>query len=266
MNEFYRENGYLVKEIPALASTVSWIRMEIVELFGNQIFRNIPDNKISPHFESNLIELFKVNPTAYINTAKAAQNLINVYRLMINEHILNTIVADCEVASPVVCTKPVILLNNKNTAKDEVNYKTPPHQDYGASPGSLNSVVVWIPMCNIDSKIGPLEVIPGSHKLGAKWNYYSGDNDFAKVDPNIDGFVPLEMRLGEMVVFSQMLIHRSGTNVEENKMRWSLSFRYNDANCANWQARDYHDNYIYKPKGVSQYRPSPGDMEKVFNG
>lgn len=264
MNEFYKENGYLVKEIPGLASTVSWIRMEIVELFGKQIFNNVPDNRITPHFESNLIELFKINPTAYINTAKAAQNLINVYRLMVNEQILDIVGGDCDIEFPTVCTKPVLLLNNKNTAKDEVNYKTPPHQDQGSIGGSLNSVVVWVPMCNVDSRLGPLEVIPGSHKLGAKWNYYYDDKGFARVDET-EGFIPLEMKLGEVVVFSQMLIHRSGTNIEENKMRWSLSFRYNDANCTNWQARDYHDNYIYKPKDISQYRPSPQDMEKVFS-
>ena len=70
------------------------------------------------------------------------------------------------IRQPAICVKPIIYFNSRHISKIEGHYKTPAHQDWRSMQGSLNSAVVWIPLIDIDSNLGALEVIPGSHMKG----------------------------------------------------------------------------------------------------
>ena len=64
---------------------------------------------------------------------------------------------------PNVSTRPVLFFNSRHLAEKEVYWKVSPHQDWRSMQGSLDSVVVWLPLCDIDVALGALEVVPQSH-------------------------------------------------------------------------------------------------------
>jgi hypothetical protein len=104
-----------------------------------------------------------------------------------------------------------------------------PHQDISYIPGSLNGITVWVPLQDSPPELGPLEVVPGTHRLGLlKTN---GEKDVKRselVPPYPDtAFIPVPVAQGQCIVFSKFLVHRSGRNRSAG-VRFSLQFRYND--------------------------------------
>lgn len=112
--------------------------------------------------------------------------------------------------------------------------------------GSLDSIVVWVPLADVDVKLGALEVVPGSHKLGLMTSEVV--NSFGKVDRfNDNDFVSVEATQGDVLFFSSFLVHRSGVNVTDS-IRWSCHFRYNNLAEQTFIERGYPHAYIYKPQ------------------
>jgi len=92
--------------------------------------------------------------------------------------------------------------------------------------GSLDSIVVWVPLADVDFSLGALEVVPGSHKLGLLTTELI--NSFGKVDRfSDDDFISVEAAQGDALFFSSFLVHRSGVNTTDS-IRWSCHFRYNN--------------------------------------
>ena len=109
--------------------------------------------------------------------------------------------------------------------------------------GSLNSVVVWIPLHDIDRSLGALEVVPGSHRLGLLPQTSSSVLERSTVSATVD-FQPVEVEQGDLLVFSAFLVHRSGTNSTDS-IRWSCHFRYNDLAERTFIDRGYPHAYVY---------------------
>ena len=65
-------------------------------------------------------------------------------------------------------------------AKEEFYYKTPPHQDWPSMLSSMDSLVVWVPLVDVNEKNGSILIYPGSHKYGDLSNSVEGG--FAKID------------------------------------------------------------------------------------
>ena len=102
------------------------------------------------------------------------------------------------------------------------------HQDYWYSFQSKTSLTFWMPLININSKMGYLSVMPKSHKIGLIDFYDDGKYVF-KPKNNFDDndFSDIQIELGECLVFSQFLIHKSGNNIS-NKPRMTLQLRFHD--------------------------------------
>jgi ectoine hydroxylase-related dioxygenase (phytanoyl-CoA dioxygenase family) len=118
----------------------------------------------------------------------------------------------------------------------DMEFDFPPHQDYPFNQGSLNCVTLWIPFEDIDHKIGPVNIIPGSHLSG---NIPTKDGTIKEFDEK--KAIEAKAKLGEVVVFSQFMHHRSGKNISKN-IRFSLQFRYNDLAHHEYAQRKFYIN------------------------
>lgn len=130
--------------------------------------------------------------------------------------------------------------------------------------GSLDSVVVWVPLADVDVKLGALEVVPGSHKLGLLTTEVV--NSFGKVDRFDDGdFISVEARQGDVLFFSSFLVHRSGVNTTDS-IRWSCHFRYNNLSEETFIERGYPHPYLYKPQEelITADFPDTERLAKLF--
>ena len=116
---------------------------------------------------------------------------------------------------------------------------------------------------NLDSiakyfvKNGSLKVIPESHKKGFIKDSINWKN--LKVPPNkvyseksksLGVFKNVDAKLGEVLLFSTFLVHKSGLNLTNN-IRYSINIRFNDLYSQDYAERNYYLNEISGLKKLS---------------
>lgn len=112
------------------------------------------------------------------------------------------------------------------------------HQDITYLLGSLNSITYWMPLTPVNRSNGTIEVLPGTHRGGVLPFEYTGRDALVKskvmspkdirlsVEPTESG-VFIEAEPGDVVIFSQLLLHRSTPN-RSSSSRWSVQIRHTD--------------------------------------
>ena len=156
------------------------------------------------------------------NCGKLIQTgLIPLYQLAFNPELIDYIEA-LGIDFPNMCTRPVLYFNHPQLAKEEVYYKSPLHQDWPSMESSLNSLVVWVPLVDVNKENGSILIWPETHKLGPQ--PYNTVGGFASV--KIEGEpIQFEMEVGDIVIFSTLLIHSSG-DITNDTIRWSCHYRF----------------------------------------
>lgn len=224
------ERGYCLVEKLFSGAEIDSIRLEMHEIFS--VFSS--GKKVDDKF---LMELFKNDFDAFIGCANLCQKLPSVFRLAGSEKI-RQVLRDFGLGLPTLNTKPLVSFSSKHTAKSEAYWKVAGHQDYPSNLGSLNGVTLWMPLQDMDANLGPLEIVPDSDKLGILPHIGIPP---VLVEDNFN-YVSVPMRLGDALFFDTKTIHRSGVNITEDKIRWSMHFRYNDAFEPNFIERKYPKN------------------------
>ena len=259
--EGYREKGYTIVRGLFRPDVVLNIQQDCRRIFEYQMDGESSDN--IDEFEQNLFNLFAENRDLVINCGKQCQHLVSLHRLSLDERILS-IVRDHGITFPNISTRPVLFFNSRYLAKKEVIWKVFAHQDWASMQGSLNSIVVWLPLMDVNINLGALEVVPGSHLDGLVSE--GKEAGFGKVNCYDDSdFEPVEVNAGDALFFSSFLVHRSGTNVTD-RIRWSCHFRYNDLDEVSYIRRGFPNPYIYKPidELVTPGFPTVGEVRAVF--
>jgi phytanoyl-CoA hydroxylase len=215
-------------------------------------------------FEASLYKYFERDQRGFMNCGKQIQHLISLHRLSLKPGIEDTLRA-LGMEFPNISTRPVLYFNSPRLAEKEVYWRVFPHQDWRSMQGSLDSIIVWVPLIDIDRRLGALEVIDRSHRLGL----VAGDliDSFGKVEEvSDDDFTEVEVEKGDALFFSAFLVHRSGTN-STGSIRWSCHFRYNNLNEATFIERGYPHPYIYRPQEelITPDFPSKDLLAKVFS-
>ena len=194
-------------------------------------------------FKENMIRLFNEHESIFINCGKIIQTgLLELYKLPLEDKLINTI-KGLGLEFPNLCTRPVLYFNHPKLAKDIVYYKTPPHQDWSSMESSMDSVVVWVPLVDVNKENGSIILYPGTHKLGPL--SFKSNGGFAEVEIVGEGIQP-ELEIGDIAIFSTLLIHASG-DILNNTIRWSCHYRYTNMLDNNFIERGFPNPYIYKP-------------------
>lgn len=265
--EEYKERGYLLLEGLFKKEEVDVVRDEAREVFALQMARlGIlgSEDVGEEEFERGMFELFEKDVATFANCGKQAQHLISLHRLALDERIVNKL-NELGLEFPNVSTRPVMYFNHRNLAKKEVYWKLSAHQDWRSMQGSLDSVVVWIPLVDVDEDLGALEIIPGSHK----WGLLEAEmaEGYGQLEEEIENaeMIPVEVEKGDALFFSSFLAHQSGTNVTEH-IRWSCHFRYNNLREETFVERGYPHPYVYHPQKelITENFPSRELVEQAF--
>ena len=120
-------------------------------------------------------------------------------------------------------------------------------------PGSYNGITIWIPLQETPTLLGPLEVIPGSHREGLLPKNDATDVKRSELTPmrDDDEFVTIPLGAGQARVFSNFLIHRSGPN-RSNMVRFSIQVRFNDLASPEYARRKFTLDHLV-PEQQPQY-------------
>ena len=215
---------------------------------------------------SNLIIALKQHDqNAYLQAAKTANHLASLSQLCVSPQVM-ALVRDLGLLTPTIATRTVLHFMANSLAIEGGYLKTPPHQDFRSVQGSLNSIVLWTPLADVGPDDYPVIVADGSHRLGL---LPSTEHVFGhQIEPSsIEGlnFRPVELRRGDILVFSTLLVHATSETGGE-RVRIAASFRFNDAAEATYIDRGLPIPYIYKADMALRTPnfPTPEHVAKVF--
>lgn len=246
----FKETGYQIVRGLFEVEEIDKIREDAKQIFVNQMkYLNYPVETIQTEIDFNklLFRLFEEHPDRLIACGKHIQHLISLHKLSLDDRLIDNL-KKLGIEFPNVCTRPVMFFNARKLAKKQVYWKTDAHQDWRSMQGSLNSIVVWVALADIDISLGALEVMPSSHKLGLQATQMV--DSFGVIPDEVlaqQQIISVEVKKGDALFFSSFLIHQSGDNSTENGIRWSCHFRYNDLSEQAFIERGYPHPYVYYP-------------------
>ena len=270
--DFFKKNGYFLLEDFLPKDAVNTVLREAKTIFLRQFIekgytaKSNLDELTEPEFNSFMYRLFEEDVECIVNCGKQAQHLISLHALSLDAKIVE-LLHQTGMNAPVISTRPVLFFNHPKLAKQKVYHTVEAHQDWRSMQGSLNSVVIWIPLINIDKSLGALEILPGSHLDGLRTDHIDhGFGMVALTEKETGELLSVEVKAGDALLFSSFLIHQSGDNVTESP-RWSCHFRYNDLEDPTFIQRKYAHAYLYKPMEelTTKDFPNPNDLLKIYS-
>jgi phytanoyl-CoA hydroxylase len=271
LKQTYLQEGYLhipnFFDFDLINSLLFDSKSIFLNIFLSKKYTGIRDVKELNENEFNklLYKLFSDDVSLVSNCGKQIQHLISLHKLSLNDKIIE-LLKEMGIQKPNISTRPVLFFNHPKLAKEKFYYKVDAHQDWRSMQGSLNSIVIWVPLTDINKDLGALEIIPRSHMRGLITDHFQ--SGFGMVNPNsynFNEFKTIEVKLGDILIFSSFLIHQSGENITD-RPRWSCHFRYNDLYDHTFIERGYPHSYIYKPieELITPNFPDKNDIINTF--
>jgi len=250
----FQENGFYLeekcfseKELYDILSSVHKLFIQQMDLVG--FLYELDQKKLLK--ASSLFEFYNTHQDKYLASLRAVQRLLSVYKIAVNEKVV-TILKKLGLKNPNFNVRPILTMKSQNTAQSFANWKIPPHQDYRSMQGSLNSIVLWIPLIDVSVENGAVEVIVGSHKQGL---YPTVEDEWYRhiEEKDLNGnFVSVPMKAGSALFFSSFLIHQSGENTSD-EFRYSLEVRFDD----------FSEDYYIRESYISPYNTPIADQNLV---
>jgi hypothetical protein len=165
----YISDGYYIAKASIAKERVN-TQLADMGLFLQQFLKRaglpfVDDGDLIESLHKNLQLLHGQNQYDYIKVLKIFGSLQALYRIFFAPDILK-ICKELGVQLPFMHTQPIFHLLSNYLKIDDGYFGFCAHQDWSGLQTSLNSLVVWAPFHSIDSSRFPLEVVPGSHKLG----------------------------------------------------------------------------------------------------
>jgi len=175
-------------------------------------------------------------------------------------------------------------------------HTTPLHQDFVHYQGSTTTLTAWSPVGDCPIELGPLAVLPGSHKVKKVLPHHFALGaggliiDLAEQTPKhpelARTWLSTNFQVGDTLFFPALTVHKALPNVTENRMRVSLDNRYqavgdriadhmlmphlNDISPLSWEEvyADWKGNedlkYYWKRVPFKQIKRYAGYAEKGF--
>lgn len=241
-----KDNGIIVLKQFFSKEKINNLRESSKDIFKIQ-FENFgyEDYKTTDGFKSSMIRLFNEQFDVFQNCGKLIQSgLIELYKIVYDDDLLNKL-KELGLEHPLVCTRPALYFNHPKLAKEKQYYKTPKHQDYPSMLSSSDSVVVWVPLIDVNEDNGAVIFYSDSHKLGPL--EYDFNGGFAEVKIDNEKYTPIQpsLEIGDIVIFSTLLVHESGDIINDD-IRWSCHFRYTNMKDIDFIGKGFPSPYIYK--------------------
>lgn len=212
------------------------LRKKLVTLYDTVACIDGFDEKITD--DDGIIRLYQSqHRDAWVSLFNQIERIPEVYAFANEPEILD-IVRELGVRQPAI---GVYTPNIRCDMPKDDKWLFKPHQDISFNGGSLNSVNLWIPLQDITENYGPLNIDPGTHQNAI----YPFDDDTGMiVDYEPTAPVVITLKCGEILAFSQFIVHWSGSN-QSDKVRFTMILRYSDLESPEYAARRF---YLPKPQ------------------
>ncbi|MBA6414292.1 phytanoyl-CoA dioxygenase family protein [Parahaliea sp. F7430] len=112
---------------------------------------------------------------------------------------------------------------------DNVEWSTPPHQDYPNNQGTRDLLASWLPLGDCPIELGPLAILKGSQQLGLlplTFSLGAGHRQCVLDERHEElEWHSADFAAGDLLIFHSLTVHRALPNLS-NRMRLSVDFRY----------------------------------------
>ncbi len=212
----------------------------------DRVFRIYTRSELS--FDEMLKDLFSKDLEGFIGCSNCCQYLPSLYSICVSERMMQ-LLNDLGIKVPSLNTRPLLSFSSRFTSINQSYWKLSEHQDWVSMQGSLNSLTCWVPLIDVDQSLGPLEILPKSHRLGLIEHLdVGGVPPFIEKQNKPDGdYVSFVMDAGDALFFNPFTVHRSGNN-KSDKIRVSAHFRYDDCCEESFIERKYPRHRIERRK------------------
>lgn len=263
----YRRQGFALCRGFFPAEQVAQVHAEAKEVFAAQMRQRglVPPGDVSEEeFNSSIFRLFELDQQVFRNCGRQAHQLPSLHRIALDERVIAA-VKELGVSFPSVAMRPHIFFNHPRLALEEYDWRLPLHQDWRTTQGSLDSVVIWLPLVDIDRRLGALEIVPGSHRWGLFPGGRVNSEDYVEPEVEPESLLSVEMKRGDALFFSTFILHRSGTN-ETGSLRWSCHFRYNNLLEESFIQRGYPHPFTYSiyKELITPGFPTKAEVNNIF--
>jgi hypothetical protein len=182
-----------------------------------------------------LIDFKKRDRSEFLKCIKASSKHFHITSFPGNDQILS-LSKKFNIRVPAQFSRPVIHISSADLYDDPSESNVLVHQDYTSCRGSINSLVVWIPLGGIHGSVGNLHFYDGEPKT--LYQSVAGKSVSGTSIRSLEGINRfwVDCTPGDALVFDQFLPHESSCSPGT---RISISFRIDDLSCENWKSRAY---------------------------
>lgn len=229
----YNRDGYVV-----IPQAVSRLMVE----------QAITDIQIMTHDKNNRID--------YIQSLASASKLSSVYDLFRNTNLASALK---EIGFGKTLIHGPVVHIVKSERLSDLWYETVAHQDWPSMQSSLDMVAMWIPLTECKNGNFPLEVIPKSHLMGLNEGEINGG--VLEIECEDKDFIPVECNIGDAVIFSGFLIHRTGKG---DGYRVAASQRFDNADEPTFVERGYPCAQTRVVDREVEWKPTVGQVRDIY--
>jgi Phytanoyl-CoA dioxygenase (PhyH) len=234
LEEYKRDGIVYLKSFYDLENEILPIKEDIYKIISiliEQFDLGIMQEPFSPEtFDSGLMEIIN-------NNRKVVGILYDAVKKMPSYVRLSSSSKHDELAKALLCTNFFGFANRgygmRMDNPNEDVYLTQWHQDYVSQLCSPKGIVLWSPLRDVTSEVGPVQLCPGSHKGGIFPIIRDGDGSYGLKLKNesdllkkYEIIIP-EVKVGDMVVIDYLTLHASTPNRSKHT-RWAMISRYFD--------------------------------------
>ena len=260
---YFKSNGFFVAKGLLDKQSVGVVRRSITKTFFDQL-AGISTVVEEDDIFSAMHTLYQHDIDRYKKAAGAIWRKLDVYQLMHDPKIIGFLRNKFGWQDIFVAGGQVAHIMAHELKIPGGYFGLVPHQDFPSVQGSLDGVIVWLPLAKVDRDNFPLEVIPGSHKRGLLPMVDNGNTSW-EIRPDQyqeEDFIPVTVDVGDVIFISMFTVHRSSKNGTPGRYRLALSTRFDNGNEATFIERCYPSAYE-RNVHRAQYFPGFPTIEQV---
>jgi ectoine hydroxylase-related dioxygenase (phytanoyl-CoA dioxygenase family) len=209
--EMFYNDGLLVLDGLLQKAVIEEVNRSILKTFNDNL-NHIGENA-EGDIQSSVKALFKIDYDRYVSCVTSLYRKYSIQKVVLSDAIINAI-------KNIFLWDEIYLPGGTavHVVSDSIRTKgrymgNQPHQDFPSVQGSLDGMIIWIPLMRIDGNGYPLEIIKGSHNSGLYPTYGNGINPDGEIlaEHIVDeDFHPVFCEPGDVVLMSNFTIHRTG--------------------------------------------------------
>lgn len=250
----YRTNGYLIiRNFFSDLTPLERVMAEITQL--GRVF--------NPEFKMNVASHLLTMPKTERGNFYRGLRYLPSLTMLASSNLLTGTSRQLGLSIPAVMHSYNIRMDVPNEGQHLFHW----HQDIAYLLGSLNSITYWLPLGKADAHHGGVSLISGSHLRGLAPVRYTREGepsptrvmspkDLVLIDEPTNACEAIDVQLGDLVVFSQLILHKSAPN-HSDQVRWTIQIRHSDFGEARFAAAGFpfgddtnlfHNDYLVEGK------------------